>query len=390
MSERRPAAVPDWLRFGAAYGWRLLVVTAIAALLWLVFRQLKLIVVGLVLGYLESVALWPLVRWLRARRVPQAFAALIAVLAAVALLIGFFVLLLRVFVGEAADLASHAAAGGDEIRRWLTTTGTLEPAAAERIFASITDLLKQLGSFLGSGIIGAIAFLGQLVTILFLAQFLAIYFLADWQTLWGWFLALHDPRRRDAWDRAGRAATETVGAWLRAQTAIALFDAVLIGVGVALLEVPLALAIGFLTFLLAYIPLIGALLSGAVAVLVALGARGAPTALAVLVIVLVVQQLEANVLGPLLTARAVRFHAVATFLMMTAAGVLFGVIGMFLVVPAAGAFVAMSRELRSGPDPPEDDGRGGLRIGAATSSRPGEDSTLDTQHHRRARSRDRA
>jgi hypothetical protein len=103
-----------------------------------------------------------------------------------------------------------------------------------------------------------------------------------------------------------------------------------------------------------------------------------------------VQQLEANVLGPLLTARAVRFHPVATFLMMTAAGVLFGVIGMFLVVPAAGAFVAMSRGLRSGPDPPEDDGRGGHRIGAATSSRPGEDSTLDTRHHRRARSRDPA
>jgi len=363
MSERRPVAVPDRLRIGAAYGWRLLVVAAVAGLLWLVFRQLKLIVVGVVLGYLESVALWPLVRWLRARRVPKAVAALIAVTAAVALLIGFFLLLLRTFVGEAADLASHAAAGGNELKRWLTTTGTLEPAAAERIFASITDLLKRLGSFLGSGIIGTVAFLGQLVTILFLAQFLAIYFLADWQTLWGWFLGLHDADRRDAWDRAGRAATGTIGAWLRAQTLIALFDAVLIGAGVALLQVPLAFAIAFLTFLLAYIPLVGATVSGAVAVLVALGAKGAPTALAVLAIVLVVQQLEANVLGPLLTARAVRFHPVATFLMMTAAGVLFGVIGMFLVVPAAGAFVAMTRELRARPDGGDVDSRRDHTIG---------------------------
>jgi hypothetical protein len=110
-------------------------------------------------------------------------------------------------------------------------------------------------------------------------------------------------------------------------------------------------------------------------------AKGAPTALAVLAIVLVVQQQEANVLGPLLTARAVRFHPVATFLMTSAAAVFFGVIGMFLVVPAAGAFVAMSRELRPRLDGGDVDGRGRATIDAALSSRLGEDSAFDGQHH---------
>jgi predicted PurR-regulated permease PerM len=128
---------------------------------------------------------------------------------------------------------------------------------------------------------------------------------------------------------------------------IALFDAITIGLGIALLGVPLVKPIVVLTFLLAYIPLVGALLSGAVAVLVALGAEGFPTALGVLAIVVVVQQLEGNVLGPLLTARAVHFHPVATFLMMTVAGALFGISGMVLTVPAAGACVAMTAVLRS-------------------------------------------
>ena len=171
------------------------------------------------------------------------------------------------------------------------------------------------------------------MTIFFLAQFLAVFFLADWETLWTWVLKLRPLERREAWDRAGRAGTRTIAAWLVAQTLIALFDATFIGLGVFLLGVPLALPIALLTFVLAYIPLFGAAISGAVAVLVALGANGFPTALAVLAVVIVVQQLEANILGPLLTARAVRFHPVATFVMMSGAGALFGVFGMFFAVP---------------------------------------------------------
>ena len=337
--------VPGWLRTSASYGWRILILVALAAIAFFLFRQLKILIIGIILGYLESVALWPLVRWMRAHRVNKVAAALIAIAVAVAVLVLFFLLMIRAFAGQASELASEAAAGGDEIKDGLANITNMDPEAAQRVFSSIGDLLKQLGSVLGSGIIGALAFLGQVVTIFFLAQFLAIYFLADWETLWGWTLGLRPIERRDAWDRAGRAGTSTIAAWLIAQTLIALFDATFIGLGVYFLGVPLALAIALLTFVLAYIPLIGATVSGAVAVLVALGASGWPTALAVLVLVIVVQQLEANILGPLLTARAVRFHPVATFVRMSAAGALFGGCGMFFAVPIAGAIVAMRKEL---------------------------------------------
>jgi predicted PurR-regulated permease PerM len=352
--------VPGWLRTSASYGWRILILFAIAAIAFLLFRQLKILIIGIILGYLESVALWPLVRWMRAHRINKVAAALIAVAVAVAILVLFFVLMIREFAGQASELASAAASGGDEIRRGLADISNMDPEAAQRVFSSISDLLKQLGSFLGSGILGALAFLGQVVTIFFLAQFLAIYFLADWETLWGWTLGHRPIERRSAWDRAGRAGTSTIAAWLRAQTLIALFDATFIGLGVYLLDVPLAGPIALLTFVLAYIPLIGATISGAVAVLVALGANGWPTALAVLAVVIVVQQLEGNILGPLLTARAVRFHPVATFVMMAAAGALFGVFGMFFAVPIAGAIVAMRKELfpsaASGAEPSPEGG----------------------------------
>jgi predicted PurR-regulated permease PerM len=340
-----PPTPPDWLRSAASYGWRILVIAGVAAVTFFLFRQLKILIIGMILGYLESVALWPLARGLRARRVPKALAAVLMVAVAIVVLVLFFVLMLKTFIGQASELASLASAGSAELKDGLSNIGSLDPQIAQKIFASLGDLLKNLGEFLGSGIIGAVAFLGQVVTIFFLAQFLAVFFLADWETLWTWALKLRPVERREAWDRAGRAGTKTIAAWLRAQTLIALFDATFIGLGVFLLGVPLALPIALLTFVLAYIPLFGAAISGAVAVLVALGANGFPTALAVLAVVIVVQQLEANILGPLLTARAVRFHPVATFVMMSGAGALFGVFGMFFAVPLAGAIVAMRKEL---------------------------------------------
>ena len=367
MDERAPQLVSGWLRITASYAWRILVVAGVAFLCWVLFRQLKLILIGIVVGYLESVVLWPVVRWLRARHVPAAIASIVSVALAILFLGTFFVLIVDSLVSDAGAIAGTASAGGEDLRRRLVDTASIDPGTATQIFSSISNLLKQVATFLGSGIVGAVAFIGQLVTIFFLAQFLAAYLLADWQTVWTWILDRRPAEQRVAWDEAGRAANRTIAAWLRAQTMIALFDATLIGVGIALLGVPLVEPITLLTFLFAYIPLVGALISGAVAVLVALGAEGLPTALGVLAIVVVVQQVEGNVLGPLLTARAVRFHPVATFLMMSVAGALFGLAGMVLAVPTAGAIVAMTGVLRTSrarETPPTIEGRPAARMGA--------------------------
>jgi predicted PurR-regulated permease PerM len=211
VSEGAPASVPDWLRTTASYAWRLLVVAGVAFLCWLVFRQLKLIVIGVVVGYLETVALWPLVRWLQARRLPNALAAVIAVGVAITLLAAVFLLIIRSLVSEAGAMAAHTSAGGDQIRRWLEDTGAIGAETARQIFSSISDLLKEVAAFLGSGIVGTAAFLGQLVTIFFLAQFLAVYLLADWPTVWGWILGLRPADRRAAWTRpVVRAAGRSV------------------------------------------------------------------------------------------------------------------------------------------------------------------------------------
>jgi putative heme transporter len=164
--------------------------------------------------------------------------------------------------------------------------------------------------------------------------------------------------RRPAAEAAGSEGLRVTGAWFYASTLTGLIDALGIGLGLWLLDVPLVVPIMTLTFILGYIPMVGATIAGAVAVVVALASGGLATALGALVVVIAVQQLEGNVLSPLLLSRAISFPPVVTLLLTTSAAVVIGVLGMFLVVPIAGAAVAAVRAYRrtaAMAPPPVDD-----------------------------------
>lgn len=333
--------VPHWLDRQAAIAGRLLVIgLAVAALIWLALR-IQFISIAVVLGFAEVSLLWPLVKWLRNHRVPRAVAAILCV----AGFLAFFVMLLLFVVAEVVragpQMADAVTGAFNDIVDWARDRPF--GADSETVQNVLDELQSYAGTFvgsLGSGVAAGLSVLGNLVTVVLIATFFAIFALSSGDRLWAQFVGILPEDRRRPATSAFRAAMTTIGNWFYASTITGFVDGTLIGLGLQILGVPLALPIAALTFILAYIPLVGATIAGAVAVLVALFAGGWAIALWTLVIVLVVQQVEGNVLSPLLLSRALSFHPLITLLLTTGAASMFGLVGLFLAVPVTGAIAA--------------------------------------------------
>ncbi len=349
---RREGSGTTWLRDEALIAGRLLVLgAAVTAGVWLALR-VQVVTAGVILGFAEVAMLWPLARWLRRQGVPAVLAALVCVAgfsSLFLLLLGFVVLRL---VAAWPELVAAFTGGLERLDQWLATgpvgvdTATLQ-AWGEQLQASLATVLSQVGTA-ATAVLGAVTSIG---TILVVATFFAIFTLTSGDAQWARFLKALAPRVREPADAALRSAMRTAGNWFYASTVTGLVDGLFIGIGLYLLGVPLAVPIGALTFVLGYVTLIGATLAGALAVLVALIAGGPVTALWALVIVLAVQQIEGNVLSPLLLSKAVRFHPAVTLVLTTGAAVAFGLVGLFLAVPVAGMVVAAVAGWRSARTP---------------------------------------
>lgn len=361
---RRPD--PDWLRPESIIALRLLIIgLAVAAAMWLVL-QVQFIATAVVLGFAEVALLWPLARGLRRRRVPAVLAALICVL----LFLAFFAGLLVFVITEVADswprMVNAITGSVNEVNDWLESGPFgMDTQSVQELLGELQSRLDSLLGGVTSAAVGGLSLVGNLVTVILIATFFAIFALTSGDKLWRQFVGVLAPAHRDPADAAFRASMRTAGNWFYASTLTGLVDGVLIGVGLLILDVPLAVPIGALTFIMAYIPLVGATLAGAVAVLVALFSGGFSTAIWALVIVVVVQQIEGNVLSPLLMSRALNFHPVVTLILTTAAAAAFGLVGLFLAVPVTGAIVAAviawrkvtrARDLAENGPPPPDNG----------------------------------
>ncbi|HEY9410042.1 MAG TPA: AI-2E family transporter [Jiangellaceae bacterium] len=348
----QPTPTPDWLRREAIIAGRLLVLgAAAAALVWGILR-IQFIATAIVLGFAMVALLWPLARGLRRRRVPAVLAALACVLLFLAFFTGLVFFVIDQVVDSGPSMVKAITGSVESVSEWLNSG----PFGLET--ANIQELLDELQSRLGDilGGVSAAAATGLSVvanftTVLLIATFFTIFALTSGDKLWKQFVGTLDDDHREPANAAFLGAMKTTGNWFYASTITGLVDGVLIGVGLIILDVPLAVPIGALTFLMAYVPLVGATLAGAVAVLVALFSGGFPDALWALGIVVLVQQIEGNVLSPLLMSRALNFHPLIILLLTTAAATAFGLVGLFLAIPVAGAItsavMAWKRTVRS-------------------------------------------
>ncbi len=332
--EARASLVTPGVRVASEWTWRLGVIALGIYGLSLLFREFSNIFVPLVISLLIAALLHPLVDRL-GRVIPRGLAALVALLGTLA-----FVVALLALVGQQAtsgfpELRDQALAGLDEVRTWLATGPlNLDASTLAGYVNQAEDAASANQSTIVSGALGVASTATHLVEGLFIALFATFFFLASGRRIWAWLLRMFPQRAQQPLDDAARSGWVTLSHYVRATVVVAFIDGVGIGVGAALLGVPLALPLGVLVFFGAFIPIVGALLTGALAVLVALVANGLVTALLVLGVVLLVQQLESHVLQPFLLGKAVNVHPLAVILAIATGAALAGIVGALFAVPA--------------------------------------------------------
>lgn len=339
VSTELSGSMPRGLRIATAYSWRFLVVAAaIGVAVWLVI-QLKLLVIPLLIAILVSALLYPGFTWMLRHRVPRWIAIVVSVVSTLAIVTGLLWLAVWQITRQWSTVQDRTVDAIGEFRQYLID-GPLHLSAEQ-----IDDLLAQGWSFLQeqaellwSGALAIGSTVGHVVTGTLLAIFILLCLLADGAGIWRWVLRLFPKRARPAADGAGRAGWVTVVNYARTQLLVATIDAIGIGLGAFLLGVPLAIPVAVLVFLGAFVPFVGAVVTGAVAVFLALVYNGPWIALWMLIVVLGVQQLEGHVLQPLLMGSAVKVHPLAVVLVVAGGAMIAGIPGALFAVPLA-AFV---------------------------------------------------
>lgn len=334
-SDRSPATAVPWaVRVAAEWAWR---VALLAVVVYFTFRALSsllLVALSIVAAALLAALLHPAVVRLRGWGMRQSLATLIVFFAGIAVLIvtGWFIT--RQFVASVGELGTGIQAGVGQVRTWLQR-GPLGLTAGQ-----IEQAVSQLTGRAQSGALGGTALrtaatAATFLTGALLALFLLFFFLYDGRGIWSWVVKLF-PRsvQRDV-QEASERAWDTLTGFVRGTVLVAFVDGFFIGLALVLLGVPLAIPLGVLTFLGAFVPLVGATVTGVVAILIALVSNGVTTALIVLGVVLLVQQLEGNVLQPFILGRAVSLHPVAVVLVVTAGSLIAGIAGAVVSVPLA-------------------------------------------------------
>lgn len=352
------AQVPWAFDLAAAWAWRFLVICAAAGLLLWLVRYFAVIAFPLVIALFIAALSAPLVTGLRRLGLPRKLAALVVVVAG----LGGVVLLL-VFVGQqvssqVGELSDQIVKGLDEIRHWLQT-GPLHATDSQIDDAldNVQDWITRQGSELPRRVPEVGVALGHVVAGFFIILFASYFFLADGALIWAWVVRVFPRAARSRADSSGKVAWVSLTQFVRATVLVAGTDAIGIMIVAAILKVPLVTAIGVLVFLGAFVPMIGATVSGAVAVLVALVAQGPLVALLMLGGVILVQQIEAHVLQPFLMGRFVSVHPLGVILAIAAGVLVAGIPGALVAVPLAAALNAVVQHLAAyteiGDDPEE-------------------------------------
>lgn len=348
--------VPAGLRIAASWSWRLVVVVgAIYALLWAA-ASIAVVVVPVIVALLLAALLQPGAAGLVKRGWPRSLAALAMLIVGLAVVSGIITLVVERFTAGFSDLAEQVSEGVEQVQEFVVRTFPITQGQLEDAVGQLQETLLDNQDTLATGALTTATTVGHVFTGIVLALFTLFFFLKDGRSIWLWLVGLFPRNSRAYVDEAARRSWRTLISYVRATVIVALVDAVGIGVGLAILGVPLVIPLAALVFLGAFIPIIGGFLAGTVAVLVALVSDGPIVALITLAIVVGVMQLEGHVLQPLLLGRAVRVHPLAVVLAIAAGLLIAGIFGALIAVPTvACANVAgtyLSRRLE-GPRPPE-------------------------------------
>jgi predicted PurR-regulated permease PerM len=350
--EPRPRrGVPRSLALASELGWRFLVVVGAIAVLAYGLWYVRLVALPAFLALLLSTILVPPARALRRRGLRPALATAIVFFGGLLVLAGVAALIVPPFAEEIGTLSDTITGGAQELGRLIANAFGLSHEDVQSAIDGLSRKLHASGGEIASGVLSGAVIVGQIVAAALLTLVLLFFYVKDGPGLWRWTVRLFPTGIRPRVDHAGRMSWLVLSAYVRGQVLVATVDAVFIGIGLAIVGLPLVLPLAVLIFVAAFVPIIGAFTAGAAAVLIALVSKGAGAALVVLAINLAVQQLEGNVLYPMIMRKTIELHPVATLLIVGAGGVIAGVIGALVAVPIA-AVVATVLPIMRGSEPP--------------------------------------
>ncbi|WP_197288557.1 AI-2E family transporter [Nocardia sp. NRRL S-836] len=314
-------------------------------LAWLI-GKLWVVVMPVLLALLITTVLWPPARWLMSKGLNSALAATIVLVGGLVVLGGVVAAISSSIASGVPEISRSAQDALQQAQKWVAGPPfNLKGTDLDRLIAQGVDQVKSSIGSIASGLLtGAGAVTSGLVTGL-VALLLAFFFVKDGMRFTPWLRGLVGRRAGGHLTTVLERIWATLGSFIRSQAVVSLIDAVFIGLGLLILGVPLAVPLAALTFLGGFIPIVGAFIAGALAVLVALVSNGLTTAIIMLVIVVVVQQVEGNVLQPILQSRGLRLHAAVVLLVVTAGTSLYGIAGAFFSVPVAAAVAVVVRYL---------------------------------------------
>ena len=339
----RASAVPPAVRAASEWAVRLLVIGVALYVASMLLREFSQIVVPLLVALLLAAMLVPISRRL-ARAMPVGLAAGTTVAGVILIVSALFTLIGQQFTSGLSELTAEVATGLEQIRDWLRTTFSITDSEFDRYFENLREGVSNSGN-LGQTAADVGLTATHFIAGMFIALFALFFFLYDGPRIWAWIVRLFPRVSRPRVDSSGRIAWDQLSAFVRATIIVALVDAVGIALGATVLKVPFAFAIGVLVFLFAFIPIVGALLSGAVAVILALVSHGFGVALIMLAVVIAVQQLESHVLQPVLLGHAVSIHPLAVILAIAAGSTVAGIVGALAAVPFAAVLNAVGKHL---------------------------------------------
>ncbi|MFJ3667868.1 AI-2E family transporter [Streptomyces sp. NPDC090106] len=304
--------------------------------------EFRTAVVPVLLALLGTALLGPLHRWLVERRMNRSLAAGLTCVAVVCVVGGAVYIVVAALIDTGDQIVASLKNAAQDIAAHFGAAGT----SLDDLASNAKELLTKFGGTAASGVISGVSVVGETLAMAVLALFLVFFFLRDSYRASGAVRSLFPRSAGDLAEAIARRAFEAVEGFMRGTTLIALIDAVCITVGLLVLDVPGAVGLGALVFVGAYIPYLGAFISGAVAVLVALADRGFVIALWALGVVLAVQVLEGHVLQPVIQSRTVQMHPAVVMVAITAGASVAGVLGMLLAVPLTAAVFGVVHELR--------------------------------------------
>ena len=350
-SEKITDRVPGLLRVSAALSWRFVAVVAALYVVFHVVGFLATIVIPVGVALLLAALLSPAVSQLTRAGIPRGLSTGVVLVGGIAIVGGVLTFVINQFSRGLPELQEQVGASLGQIRDWLRDGPLhLSDVQLQQYLDEMVKTIQDNQADITSGALTTAATLGEILTGLILALFTLIFFLHDGDGIWRFMVRIVPRDVRDRADVAGRRGFSSLVSYVRATALVAVVDAVGVGIGLWIVDVPLVVPLSALVFLGAFIPIVGAVITGAVAVLVALVAVSPVAALIVLAILIGVMQLESHVLQPLLLGRAVKLHPLAVVLAITTGLVVSGIAGALLAVPLLAVLNSGIRSLLSESD----------------------------------------